>query len=668
MSWGTALERFLVGVGLAIAQNWMTVDKRFGSAELKAYLKLRRQYHPLFIGAAAVVANGLEDTRARGAIPVLRKLSKVPPGQEQKQVELGARAVARMGRLTVQDVEDPLVRKSLMPLRKAARVFQSMGEEGEGEASVSHEMVHEMVRASKNFFEHAVKFDSIPPKIKTLFRKMLKGRVGYGDPSFSTVARTGTWETLPPEEQERVRKEVLLVREKEEAAYQIQDIEERSREYRRLAQERTRLQNEVGINIGVIEQGEVGSVDDALKAEKTQERDALTEYVIDKFTRNIRDLIRNYPEQFTGRKREINKQLTRLGKVKTLATGSLVVRDAVQRGVVSKEWEESYDRLVKATEGNLAVQEGVAIAPLDWAPVDEETFLARHDVGEVRFGEGYTEKEKQEILGRVSRAMSDLETVYGAKVAGRHARKLRMEFEGGIGTSGGAAASYFGWDDRNKWQPRVRFGRDFDTLLAHELSHYFDDLMAYQIERKAKGADWAEYQYGDVAHGPGDIFGTTGVTLQSAAGWLDEPREGSWQANVAREVPELVEWVRAVNESPDHERWKDLVPGAYDMVMDRAVKDVLGDDIDWDELERIRNIRYKSELPPGVAERAEELYQKVMEGDTRGLRYNHSVVEVWAKMCEQYVYTKLSRDGIANPWLTRMSYDTRAGGTNEKFM
>jgi hypothetical protein len=68
-----------------------------------------------------------------------------------------------------------------------------------------------------------------------------------------------------------------------------------------------------------------------------------------------------------------------------------------------------------------------------------------------------------------------------------------------------------------------------------------------------------------------------------------------------------------------------------------------------------------------VADEADRLYREMMRGDDRSLRYKHSVVEVWARMCEQYVYTRLSRDGIANPWLTRMSYDTNIPG-NEVFM
>jgi hypothetical protein len=523
-----------------------------------------------------------------------------------------------------------------------------------------------MQASSQEFFEHAVKFKSIPPKIKTIFRKMLKGRPGFAVPAFVSVARTGTWEMLAPEEKERVQKQALVIREKEEAAYKIEDPEERSREYQRLAQERSRLQNEVGVNIGVIEQGETESVDEALKKEKNQERDALAEYVIAKISDEALDAVQRYPEQYPGGKREVGKVLTQLRKAKTLATGRLVLEEAVQRRVLNNWILESYDRLVQSTKGNLAVQEGVAIAPLDWEPVDEEAFRERHDVGDVVFGKGYTEKEKQAVLGRVSRALSDLETVYGSKVVGRHAKKLRMEFEGGIGTSGGAAASYFGWDNRNRWQPRVKFGRDFDSLLAHELSHYFDDLLSFEIARQDKDK-WKPYQYGDVSHGPGDIFGTTGVTLEYSAKSFDNPPEGGWQDRISKEVPELAEWVKAVNESPDHERWKDLVPGAYDMVVLRAAKDVLGD-VSYEEEDRILKTARKSELPPGVAERAEELYTKMMEGDRRGLSYNHSVVEVWARMCEQYVYTKLSRDGIANPWLTRMSYDTRAGGTNEKFM
>lgn len=652
-----AIQRFMAGIALSVAQSVIATSKQFGEREVKAYLKMRREFHPLFIAAAGTFASYIEGTRHKQVAPAIRKLASLPLNRQNETFRLLPRIAKSLIGFKMSDVEDDYTRKAIRPLFSLARVMDEPSEESVG-YSVRIEMVIHVLN-------NVIKFTAVPPKLKTFFRKVIKTlkQTGEKPTSYGEVAEIGAWLDASPEEKAELQAQAIDIRSREEDVFKIEDIEKRRAEYKILANERMALQRRAGINIDVIERGERITVDEVLKREKKMNRDSVTGYIVDKWIKEQVSSREQYPEQQLAGKREQNKVFTQLGKAKTIGAVRLIIQRAIEKRLFSKYVLESLDAMAKKSEGNLAVKEGIPLAPLDWEPLSESEFRERHDVGRVRFGSSYTEVEKKEIMGRVSRALADIETVYGTKVAGRHAKKLAITFEDGAGVGMGAAASYFGYDDPRTWQPRVKFGKDFDNLLAHELSHYFDDLIANEIDKRR---DRGQKSYGDVPHGPGDIFGTTGVTLEYSASNFDDPKDGSWQADIAREVPELAEWIKAVNESPDHERWKDLVPGAYDYVIDSAIKDVMGD-MDWKDSDKIRNISRKSKLPAGIADRADELYSDIMSGDKRRLSYPHSVVEVWARMCEQYVYTKLSRDGVANPWLTRISYDTEIPG-NEVFM
>lgn len=667
----TAIQRFMAGVALSVAQSIMASSKAFGEKEIKAYLKMRRAFHPEFVSAAIEFANYIEDTPQKSVARDVRRLAMMGPAKQKQIFQILPRIAVKLKSLKIQDIDDVYTRRAFRPLFALARVTDEEPEEW-GYSSRMETLV--------DLFKQIVKFEGVPTKLKTFFRRMMKiaGKtmsLEYRPVTFGDVAEPGEWLSLSPEQKVEVQTRAIEIRGQEKDILDIDDIDERRRALKQLSDERIKLQQEVGINFSTIERGPRESVEEAIKKERRMNRDAITDYVIDKWVKGQKQLRIDYPKHERAGKREQNKVFTLLNKAKTLSTAKLIVQEAVEKGLWGKGALEDFEIQAGRTKGNLAVQENIPLAPLDWKPMDEETFRDKHDVGTVKFDPEYTKKEKQEILGRVSRALSDLETVYGSKVAGRHARKLKMVFRKGSGTSGGALASYFGWDNRNRWEPRVEFGQDFDNLLAHELSHFFDDLIAHEVDRKSKDPIFQQ-SYGDIAKGPGDIFGSTGVTLSHSAEAFGSTELGdtlkhgksagkrTWQAKVKEDVPELAEWVKAVNESPDHERWKDLVPGAYDMVIERAITDVLGD-VSWEEKEEIRKIERKSQLPPGVNERAEELYREF--GDSRALNYKHTAVEVWARMCEQYVYTKLSRDGIANPWLTQMSYDTSTPG-HEVFM
>src|SRR6185369_5268959 len=116
-----------------------------------------------------------------------------------------------------------------------------------------------------------------------------------------------------------------------------------------------------------------------------------------------------------------------------------------------------------------------------------------------------------------------------------------------------AKAHYFTYDDRNKWQPRVTFGEDFEGVLAHELSHYAEDMIAHEISVRKK-PEWAEKsrkQFGDYA-GPGVLFGNTGVPLDRV---MESPHFEVTRAQLREDAPEALAIMEAVYKTPDYKRW-----------------------------------------------------------------------------------------------------------------
>lgn len=653
-----AYERMVTGMALLVAQGVIATNPYFGERQIDQYVKIRREFHPQFSAACSIVANNLDELRQlRPVSTLLRRVARTTPQQAQQAIGL-SKAAVRGFKGSITRPEDQRLRRAIFALRNVV----SMTDEPEDQP--------EYYRIGDDFqelFGILVKFDSTPPKLRTLFRKLMK--LGTGAlTTFADVANPGAWTIFSKDEKEKIRQQAQDIEVKQKAALDIEDPQKRSTEYRRLAREMAALQQKAGVNLGIITGADEEPVDVVLRKEAKQQANGVVSYIVEKFIESLKEQGEWEKERtFAGRekltKRELGKLITKLRKVATLDTAQRIVDDAVQRRILSKDFSEAFAARASAATKNLAIENGIPLTPLDFTPMSVEQFQAKHDTGDVRFDKGYTEEQRQEVLGRVSRALSDLETVYGKGFAGLHARGLEFQFIGGEGVGGSAKASYFGWDDPQRWQPRVKFGKDFDNLLAHELSHYLEDLLAFRIE-KASGEKMP--RYGDVAHGHGDIFGATGVDFDHSVETL-KTSEGAFVKRIREEVPELVEFAEAVQATPDYQRWRNMMPAAYDIVVDRAIQDVTGE-TDYSKIREIADVGLKSKLPPGVVDKADKLYREMMRGDDRGLRYFYSAPEVWARMCEQYVYTKLCKGGIVNPWLTHMSYDAEATYDGKKFI
>lgn len=651
MEYHEALDNMAVGIALLAAQGVITTNPYFNEAEIKKYLKARRAFHPTFTEACAVVADNLPPKYAPAVGPLLR-ISQLNARQTQQALRQAVRAFRSLGRIKPGDVDDPKLSRFLFVLRDVLRLTRQEEQGRYYNASTELELM----------FKAVIRNEATPPQIRTLFRRVLKLGLRR-DTELSLSANPGAWFDFPPEKQATYRHQARRLEQMEKDAFNVEDPDERYEMYKRIADAKAGLQHVAGVNLQIIDRSDKEPLDRVLRRESKMNIDGPTAYVADRFVKRLEESVAEYPEQYQAGKREIGKVITQLRKARTYATMERVVGEAVDRRTLPSHELKGLQTLTERASRNKAVRDGVPLAPLTYEPVDPEDFREKYGGGLVKFDPDYTEEEQREILGRVDRALSDLESIYGKGITGKHARPLNFEFEGGSGAGWGAMASYFGWDNRNRWQPRVRFGRDFDNLLAHELSHYYEDLLAFRI-KKAFDPDMPEYQYGDVEHGQGDIFGRTGVALdvtlrgfQRARDHVEKEGEQTYlDALVIKHVPELVEVMEVVHESPDYQRWKDLVPGAYESVMHSVLKEMgIGyDDPRWDEY---MNAEYKSQLPPEVVEKCENEYQKLMQGDTRKLRYNYSSTEIWARMCEQYVYTKLAEVGIANPWLTQLTYD-----------
>jgi len=130
-----------------------------------------------------------------------------------------------------------------------------------------------------------------------------------------------------------------------------------------------------------------------------------------------------------------------------------------------------------------------------------------------------------------------------------------------------------------------------------------------------------------------------------------------------KHLPEVKELVDAIVGLPDYTRWKDMLSSGHDMAMGDAVQALTGKsqyDLPRDHPYNYMNTgeaKLKSQLPPELVAESEKQYANMMRGDTRKLSYHYSSVEVWARVCEQYVYYKLAKKGVANPWLNWMAYD-----------
>lgn len=636
-----ALEQVLVGFTLTLAQGVITSNAYFSEAEIKRYLAVRRQFYPSFQEACTDLATYLEDEpRFQPAIPLLKQIARMPVGQFQQGLIKARQAMLSIVHLR-HEIDDPKIVRFNMLLSRLFKLTKSIDTKGDDYYMVQYEF--------KDVLEMAIRLTYVPTQIKTLFRKILKLGGNASDYNFPEDANPGAWFDMPPEQRIAIRDQVKKTKAEQEAAFKIEDSEARVAEYRRTSKALADLQAEAGVNLKIINQEDREDINTLLNREKNKQADGPTAFLIDRFQRRLKRTVERYPDYHQRlTPRELGKLFTLLNRAKTMGTVRRIIQEAVDREILTQAVLEDLDKQIQKTQKNLAVRSGRPLAPLTWEPMDEGTFQAKHDAGEIRFGKAMPPEEQKEILGKVSRAVTDLETLFGKGFAGKHARPLNFYFDT-TSDSPFAMASYFGWDDKWRWQPRVAFGADYENLLSHELSHYLEDLLAYRVEKETN-PNMPGYQYGDIAHGRGDIFGRTGVALEHSLEMLEHT------ALFKDNIPEVLDLIKEVLATPDYQRWKDMLGASLDMTMDKALQEA-GIDYDHPDYRRYSHARFKSELPPAVLARAEELYIKMMDGDSRKLTYHHSGTEVWARLCEQYVYTKLAEVGISNPWLTQLSYD-----------
>ena len=650
-----AFETVAIGMTLLISQGVITTNRFFGEAEIREYLKVRKTFHPTFVESCAAAADDLEGTKYQAAVGPLRRISRMPPTQTSQALSQTAKAFRGLGRLRFNDFNTSRgtrVVRVLGSINRAADLLRGGPEEG-------GEIYWSATSTFNELFEQVIKLKSLPTKLKTLFRKMLKVGAGASNFNFAEESDPGAWFDMPPERRVAIRKQVKDLESESRALGDVytNDPEGVQRRWKEISRELAALQGEAGVNLTIINRDDQVPLDSVLRKEQKLNVDGPTAFTIERIKNSIVSLWEEYPEQRLKMfsKNELRKLMTQISKVRTMDTLDRVLRNAVDRGLLSDSVLEDVAASAEKVSKNKAIRDGVPLLPLTWKPVTVGEFQESHGAGRVDFLGDWTEEQKQEILGKVSRAISDLETIYGKGFCGRHAKKLDFQFSDGSGVGGFARASYFGWEDRNRWQPRVKFGQDFEGLLAHELSHYVEDMLAYQIEDLITGVP--EFQYGDVGHGPGDLFGRTGVTVDSFLDSLE------WRSknpkDPFKEFPEFAELMKAVRATPDYERWEQKLGAAHETALPRAIENVTGKspyemgDQGWAWI----HAKYKHELPPEILEEAERVYADIMDGDTRKLTYYQSVPEVWARVCEQYVYTRLSEVGIANPWLTQLTYD-----------
>jgi hypothetical protein len=126
-------------------------------------------------------------------------------------------------------------------------------------------------------------------------------------------------------------------------------------------------------------------------------------------------------------------------------------------------------------------------------------------------------------------------------------------------------------------------------------------------------------------------------------------------------IPELKELAETVVSTDDYARWKDKTGSAYETAMPRAIENLTGMPYyklpEGHPYKGALDVPYRSQLPEELREETEKVYSQITDGDTRKLRYYQSGTEIWARMMEQYVYTKLAEVGIVNPYLTQLTYD-----------
>ncbi len=643
------LEIVAAGMALLLVQNYIVTNAFFDEKEIKKYLALRRQFHGQFTQACADLADAFEGGKfgpgVQPAIQSLRAISQLSIRQEQQALRLMAKTFRGLRHLSYKDVDDPKILRIINIARKL---------------NVPTEQYD---RDYDYFLQSLIRVNAIPAPLRTLIRKVVKmpvpGKTIYEQ------ASPGAWFEMPEDQKKTLREVAEKTKQEQDAIWEgpyKDDPEKRLELYHSTANRLQKVQNLAGVNLGIITKEDNEPLEPILRRESKLDADGPTEFIRLKLEQYIKTAgaYRYQRKEGEPLPREIAKLLTLLKKAKTFPTIRRIVGEAVDRDILGRGSKEDVENILNQVQKNRAIREGKPLVPLQFEPKTPEQFRADHDTGEVEFVGDYSEDQKKEILGRVSRAISDLEGVYGKGFCGKHAKKLAFRFGGS--SSFMAKAHYFDFDDKRVWQPRVTFGEDYEGVLAHELSHYLEDLLSHRIavqedpdrveELRRKGIEGA---------GGGPIFGNTGVPLsrlgKDATAWSNKSREA-----IGKTIPEFVEFIDAVLESPDYKRWEDKLGSAMDTALPGAIQNLTG--MSYYDLPKdhpyyglIEKAQYRSDLPPEVLAEAQRYYKELTGGDDRKMTYYQSGTEVWARMCEQYVYNKLIDAGISNPWLTWMSYD-----------
>ena len=644
-----AMENLVTGMTLVVAQSIIATNPWFGEQQIQDYVKARREFYGPFISGASLIGEYAEEIPVlRPAAAPLKRLADLPANQFQQALMLGARAFRTLGRMRAGELPGPLVR-AVMSLNDVISLLDP-------NARGDYFRVGDTL---SSLLESVLRFRSVPPKIKTLLRQLEKLRGTVSDTDFHIGADPGAWFDMSDVERADIREELAAAKSYRQSimdgyeGFEDKDIwRERLTEASRDLAE---IQVKAGVNATIIEEEDAEPLDSVLRKERKLQRDGPTEWVLSSLKNDLQTSFDEYPNsRLYMTQRELGKLMTLLNQANTFDTMQRILRTALNRKLISKDVLSTLTQKIALAQRNKAIRDGVPLVPLEFTPVDPEEFVARFDTGEIDFQGEWTEDHKREVLGRVSAAVETLESIFGKGFCGKHAKKLEFRFHRGAGVGGFAKAQYFGWENRNRWQPRVTFSEEYDGLLAHELSHYYEDLLAYRIEDALVGVP--AYQYGDVGHGPGDIFGRTGVRAEYFLEGVKSAPPESQRGKILEMFPELAELFQSIVTTADYARWADKVGASLEMTLPEAVR-AAGIDPYSEEGHKLLDARYKSELPPEIVADAENRYKRMMDGDGRKLTYYNSSTEVWARMMEQYVYTKLSRAGIANPWLTQLTYD-----------
>jgi hypothetical protein len=634
------LDQVMAGLGMLMVQSVIVTNSFFNETEIRKYIALRKSYHDQFAEACEDLAEAMEagtfGAAAQAAARPLQQVGAIPATQAQKAIRMATRALRGLKRMQARDLPDGSDLRVFRLIRMAERLDPFNEDRS--------------YKDYQTFLEQLIKVQEIPAPVRTLLRKALK-LSQYAKPD--ETANPGAWFEMSPETQDKFKALAEeLNRKGTEIFNQYTDPEERRQKWLENDRKLEKLRNAAGVNMDVVLQGSSGreaeSIDKVLQREAKLQADGPTEFALQQIHKSLYQS-GEYKNKGEGKgvTREVRKVLTKLAKARKFDTIRRIIKEAVAQKLFGDDMISTVDKILESAGKNLAVRKGTPLAPLQWAPISEEEFQAKHSTGEVRFDEDIPEEKRRETLGRVSRAIEDLESIFGQGFAGKHDKPLQFFFTGG---GAFARASYFAYDDPRTWQPRVKFGDEYEGLLAHELSHYFDDLLANKIARVERP--------GSPPNMSRELFGLTGVKLDYLAG------NEKWIEITSKTVPELAELAQTIVSTEDYARWKDMTSSAHEMAVGKAIQALTGQEVyDLPRDNPLAKVywelpRYRSDWPPELLAETEKQYKAMMGGDDRKLTYYNSGVEIWARMIEQYVYTKLAEAGIANPWLTQLTYDT----------